>query len=246
LRKYNVIITGCNSGIGFSILQSLCECSDNIWAMIHKKTDVFIEQIEEMMKTHMCQINILEIDLCDLESIKRAIREIYKTRIPIDILINNAAMPGNNTLMLTSENELDKVMKANFTAPSLLMQLVSRCMVREKKGIIINIVSRAGIEDRKGVYAYGASKAALIWGTKAVANELAPYNIRVNAVAPGLVETKMGTFNRTEAQVEEYLLLNDIKRAANPKEIADVVLFLISDKSSYITGQVISVDGGRG
>lgn len=125
-----------------------------------------------------------------------------------------------------------------------IIQLISKNMMKNKHGSIINIASVSGMEAYPGNLAYGSSKAALIYATKTLSKELAPFGIRVNAVAPGIVKTDMET-TRTEEQIKEVLNRTAMKRQADPIEIADAVTWLASDKSSYVTGQAIIVDGGR-
>ena len=245
LQGKKVVITGCASGIGFSIVKRFAENHADIFAFVHHITTDVTEQFREISRHYSVNIKVVEAEMSDMDSIRRAFVEILKGNESIDILVNNAAVGCEKTLGMTSVDELEYVMKVNYVAPSYIMQVVSRKMIRNKAGIIINICSRAGVEPRSGVYAYGASKAALIWATKAVARELAPYSIRVNGIAPGLTDTKMGAKNRSVESIEKYIEGNNIKRPALPDEIADVVLFLATDNSSYISGQVISVDGGR-
>ena len=118
-------------------------------------------------------------------------------------------------------------------------------MIRQKHGVIINIVSIGGIETHDGFFAYGSSKAALAWATQSVSKELGRFGIRVNGIAPGLTDTQLGVGMHSELQIQETLNLNTIKRMARPEEIAKTALFLASDDSSFITGQIIKVDGGR-
>ena len=187
----------------------------------------------------------LEAEYTDMVSVENMCRHILSEKKRIDVLINNAGTSCEKSFAMTSVEDMEKLMKVNFISPTHVAQLLSRSMIRQKDGIIINILSRAAIENRPGAYAYGASKAALLWGTKAMAKELARFNVRVNGIAPGLTETKMGSFGRSEDDTKGYVSSNNIKRPAKVEEIANVVSFLISSDSSYISGQVISVDGGR-
>ena len=245
LNEKNAIITGCSSGIGLEILRVYCENGANVWAFVRSLTEEFETEIRRLKDEYGCWIEVVPFDLLDADSIKHAVKAVSQAKKTVDILVNNAGIPCHKTLMMTSVKELQQVMNANFIAPSLLMQLISRLMARKKNGTIINITSRSGIEDRSGVYGYGSSKAALIWSTKAAARELSDFNIRVNGIAPGLIETKMGSCSRSDEEIQEYVRKNDIKRPGTTREIANTALFLASDLSSYISGQIISVDGGR-
>ncbi len=245
LKGKTAIITGAGSGIGLAIVKTFAHNGANIKAVLHHFNDEIIQVMEGVSKETRVSIDIYEMEMIDEASVNKTLKEIIKATDKIDILVNCAGIPSAKTLGMTSPSEMEMAMKINFIVPSCIMQMVSRKMIRQKSGIIINIASRAGIECRTGVYAYGSSKAALIWGTKAAAKELASFGIRVNGIAPGLTETKMGSLSRTEESISDYVSANNIKRPAKVEEIADVALFLVSDRSSYISGQIISVDGGR-
>lgn len=245
LNGKNAIITGAGSGIGFSIVNRFAENGANIWAFVHTVNPELLELYEQISAKNGIWIKAVEFDLMDENSVKQSIKRILSESEKIDILINCAGIVNAKTLGMTSLNEMQQSMNANFLMPSLIMQLVSRKMMRQKEGNIVNIISRAASEFRYGAYAYGSSKMALLWGTKAVAKELAQYGIRVNGVAPGLTETKLGTGRQSEKGIEQYVNKNNIKRPAKPDEIADTVLYLASAMSSYISGQIINCDGGR-
>lgn len=245
LKGKNAIVTGAGSGIGLAILKKFAENGANVWAFIHK-TNL---EIEEEFKQISCDNNVwiksVEFDLMDEGSAKKAIKQVIAEGVSIDILVNCAGVVNTKTLGLTSLDEMRQTINANFIIPSLFMQLISRKMMRQKEGNIINIISRSAAEYRSGAYAYGSSKMALLWGTKAAAKELSQYDIRVNGVAPGLTETKLGTGRQTEDGIDKYVSMNNIKRPAKPDEIANTVLYLASDLSSYVSGQIINCDGGR-
>ena len=245
LRNKNAIVTGAGSGIGFAILNKFAENGANLWALIHKLNPELEEQYKQISQRYNVWIRIVEFDLLDEDSVKQSVKKILAEGDNIDILINCAGIVNAKNLGMTSLDEMRQSMNANFLMPSLFMQLVARKMMRQKDGNIINIISKAASEYRSGAYAYGSSKMALLWGTKAAAKELAQYGIRVNGVAPGLTETKLGTGRQSEDGIERYVSANNIKRPAKPDEIADTVLYLASDLSSYVSGQIINCDGGR-
>ena len=145
---------------------------------------------------------------------------------------------------MTPSDKMKEVFNINFFNQVLLAQYITRIMIRQKSGSIINISSSAAIDCNEGRIAYASSKAALICATKVMARELAAYSIRVNAIAPGLTKTDMMVSSTPENILEDTLKKIGMKRVANPKEIANAVLFLASDLSGYITGQVLRVDGG--
>ena len=245
LKGKNIIVTGAGSGIGWAITEKCAKNGANIWSVIHHSSDEYIKKIDGLAKENKIWIRPLEMEMLSIDSVKNTIKTIMTTGERIDVLINNAGVSSEKTLGMTTLEDMERTMNVNFMVPSLIIQMVSRKMIKQKEGIIINITSRSGIEVRTGVYAYGASKAAMIWGTKAAAKEFAPYNIRVNGIAPGLTATKMGSLGREEDFITDYVSVNNIKRPAAANEIAEAVLFLASERSSYISGQIISVDGGR-
>ena len=145
---------------------------------------------------------------------------------------------------MTSISDMKQLFQTNYFAPLQLMQLAAKQMIRKRSGTIINIGSVSGFEHNTGNSSYAATKAALMWSTQTLSRELAPYGIRVNGIAPGLTETEINQGN--ESQIEEEVLPRmNIKRYGKPEEIAETVLFLASDHSSFISGQIIRVDGGR-
>lgn len=245
LNGKNAIITGAGSGIGFAILNIFAENGANVWAFIHKQNPELEEQYKQISQNNNVWIKPIEFDLMDEESVKKSVKQVIAEGEKIDILVNCAGIVNAKTLGMTSLEEMRQSMSANFFMPSLFMQLVSRKMMRQKDGNIINIISKSAAEYRAGAYAYGSSKMALLWGTKAAAKELSQYGIRVNGVAPGLTKTKLGTGRQSEDGVERYVSSNNIKRPAKPDEIANTVFYLASDMSSYVSGQIINCDGGR-
>ena len=145
---------------------------------------------------------------------------------------------------MTPMKKLKEVFEVNYFSQIYIMQLVSRYMMRQKKGSIINLASVGGIEVNEGYLAYGSSKAALIWATKCLAKEMGPYHIRVNAVAPGLTQTNMGNY-KSEEELEKVVDRTALRRMAEPEEIAKAILYLASEDASFVTGHVLRIDGGR-
>ena len=184
----------------------------------------------------------MELDISD--SIKEGIKEIVKEKLSIDILVNAAGIVSPNRLFsMTKMEDIRRVMEVNFFSAIELTQLVCRSMLRQRNGSIVNIASIAAYGEDTSQMEYAASKAALVIATKKLARELGGAGIRVNAVAPGLTQTKMLDVleDEAEAQIKKGLGLH---RFGTPKEIAEVCLFLASDNSSYVTGGTIKVDGG--
>ena len=163
---------------------------------------------------------------------------------PVDVLVNNAGIIHTASFQMTPVDKMKEVFEINFFSQMVLTQYITRIMTRQKSGSIINISSSAAIEGNEGRTAYASSKAAMICSTKVMAIELGEYNIRVNAIAPGLTRTDMMRGSTPENVLEDTLKRTCMKRVGRPEEIANVVLFLSSDLSSYMTGQVLRVDGG--
>ena len=245
LSGKTAIITGTNRGIGKVILQKFAEEGADIWACARKETEEYRDFLKKTASQYEVCITPVYFDLSDETQIKEGIQSVLKEKKPVDILVNNAGIAHGATFQMTSLEKLKEVFDINYFAQIQIMQLVSRYMMRQKKGSIINMASVGGIEANPGYLAYGSSKAALIWATKCLSKETGAYGIRVNAVAPGLTETSMGHY-KSEQEIEKVLERTSLHRMGQPEEIAEAVLYLASDQSSFMTGQVIRVDGGRG
>lgn len=243
LKGKNVLITGTNRGIGKAMLHVFAENNANIWAHARKKTQEFIDLIGEISTVNNVEIRPLFFDLINYDAMKSIIKEIRISKIPIDALINNAGITYNALFQMSTEENLRQQFEVNFFSVFMLTQHISRLMVRQKVGSIINIASSAGIDGNPGKSVYGASKAAIISMTKSIAAELGETGIRANCIAPGITETDM-MLTMPESVVLETIASSDLHRIGEPHEIADAAVFLASDLSSYITGQVIRVDGG--
>jgi 3-oxoacyl-[acyl-carrier protein] reductase len=183
-------------------------------------------------------------DLANADEVKRGAQAIIAAGQGVDILVNNAGMIHTALFQMTTMDKMKEVFWVNFFSQMLFTQYMVKVMTRRKSGSIINISSSAAIDCNEGRTAYAASKAAMICATKVMAKELAPYNIRVNAVAPGLTETDMMRGSTPKDALEAALQRTCMKRVGRPEEIANTILFLSSEQSSYITGQVLRVDGG--
>lgn len=188
-------------------------------------------------------INNLIVDICDFAAVKKAVVDIKKAHGKIDILVNNAGLISYELMSMIDYDRFRKMFEVNVIALVNLMQLVGRVMQRQQNGSIINMASMVAVKGAKGQLSYAATKGAVISATKSAAKELANDKIRVNAIAPGMVGTERFK-NVLQEKFSEKI--NDIPfgRLAEPEEIAKLCLFLASDASSYITGQVIGIDGG--
>lgn len=244
LKGKNAIITGARSGIGLSTLRLFAKNGCNCWAVIHRDDEDFFNKIHQLEEECRVWIKPVHMELGNTDSIKEGIKEIVNEKHSIDILVNAAGIVSPNRLFsMTKMEDIRKVMEVNFFSVIELTQLVCRSMMRQRNGSIINIASIAAWGEDTSQMEYAASKAALVIATKKLARELGSAGIRVNAVAPGLTQTKM--LDVLEAEAEEQIKKGlGMHRFGTPDEIAEVCLFLASDKSSYVTGETIKVDGG--
>ena len=245
LSGKTAIITGTNRGIGKEILISFAREGADIWACARQESDEFTKFICEIEKENEVSIRPVYFDLADENQVKTAIKSIIQKKKKIDILVNNAGIAYSATFQMTSIEKMKEVFEVNFFSQIYIMQLVSRHMMKQKSGSIINMASVGGIETNPGYLAYGSSKAALIWATKCLSKEIGIYGVRVNAIAPGLTETSMGYY-KSEEELQKVINRTSLRRMGTPNEIAEAVLYLASDDASFITGQVLQVDGGRG
>ncbi len=242
--KKNAIITGANRGIGYELLKTFTKAGYNVWACVRKKNEEFEAQIHNIAKETGATITTVYFDLSDDKQIQEGIKSILKEKKSIDVLINNAGVPYGGLLTMTPVDKLRKVYDINVFAQVQIMQLVARQMMRQKSGCIINMCSVGGIEASPGYLAYGSSKAALIWITKSVSRELGSYGIRVNGIAPGLIDTDMGNYKSKE-ELDKVLNRTSIMRMGKPEEVAKAALYIASEDASYMTGQILVIDGGR-
>ena len=236
-------ITGCNRGIGRCILEAFAKEGSSVVACTRSIDDELMEAYRCLAEQYDVQIYPICIDLSDQESIKRGMKEVLDFKLPIDILINNAGIARFRPFVMSKMDDFKEMMQVNLYAPIQISQYVIKIMLKQKSGCIINFCSVSGLDMNAGNSAYGASKAAVASITRTMAKELAKTNIRVNAIAPGFVETDM---NRQIASdyMESMLQQIALGRIAKPEEIARVAVFIASDEASYMTGQIIRIDGG--
>lgn len=244
LKGKNAIITGARRGIGRATVETFASQGANVWACARKQDDAFEADMKSVAEKHGVEIWPVYFDVTNESEMKSAVQSIRKQKISIDALVNIAGIADDSTsFQMTSMEKMKHVLDVNFFAVTLLTQYISRLMARQNYGSIVNIASIAGIDGAPAQYEYAASKAAIIGGTRNLARELASNNIRVNAVAPGMIATDMGA--QIDDELKQSVLSKVImNRLGKPEEIADVVAFLASDMSSYMTGQIIRVDGG--
>lgn len=238
-----VLITGCNRGIGESMMKLFAEHGASVIACCRKESIDFTQTIQKVADQNKVLIVPLYFDLANEDEIRKALNILLLNKMKIDILINNAGVAHGGLLQMTTMKRLKEVFEINFFSQVLITQYIAKLMIKQKGGKIINIASVAGIDSFPGYTAYGSSKAAFMYFTKTIAKELAPYNIRVNAIAPGLTDTQMAVMMEDKAKID-MITKSAFNRLGEPEEIAQLALFLASDRSSFITGQIIRIDGG--
>lgn len=233
------MITGCNRGIGRAIMEAFLKEGAKVIACSRRVDDALLAEYNLLGG----EIIPIAMDLSDEDSIKNGMKEVQALKIPIDILVNNAGIAKFRPFVMSKIDDFKEMMQVNVYAPALISQYVVKNMLKQKKGSIINFSSISGLDANAGNAAYGVSKAGIASLTRTMSRELAKANIRVNAIAPGFVETDMNK------QIDEDYM-NSMKqqislgRIAYPEEVASLAVFLASDESSYMTGQVIRIDGG--
>ncbi len=243
LEGKNAIVTGCSRGIGKMIVEILAQNGANIWACARTETEEFVKMLLSLSSEYKVEIKPIYFDMTDLGNMKIAVRTIINDKKDVDILVNNAGITYNALFQMSTLGKINEVLNLNFISPFIFTQYIVKLMIRKKNGTIVNISSSAAIDGTSGRSVYGASKAALLIATKALAAELGDQGIRANVIAPGITRTDMLS-SMTEDVINQTIMNTDMKKEGRPIDIANAVLFLASDLSSYVTGQVIRVDGG--
>lgn len=240
------IVTGSSRGIGKSIINTFFINGANIIACIRRDDvnfDNFVREIKNKQNSNNKIYKVI-LDLSNKVSILEAVKKIKSLHLNIDILVNNAAILKHSPFLMTKEDDVEEIFKVNFFNTSFFTKKIIGNMIKNKKGSIINISSISGIIGNSGRSAYSASKAAIINETKVLSKELGLYNINVNALAPGLIDTEMLNNNLSKDEIEKIKKNISLKKIGDPQDVANVAMFLGSDLSSYITGQTIVIDGG--
>ncbi|HKL47427.1 MAG TPA: 3-oxoacyl-[acyl-carrier-protein] reductase [Candidatus Izemoplasmatales bacterium] len=237
-----ILITGASRGIGRAIALAYAELGANVvvnYIRSKAKADTIVKEIKDSGGSGFA----LQADVSIFSEAKKLVEQAIKQFGKIDVLINNSGIKKDQLMLRMSEDDFDRVIQVNLKGTWNMCRQVTRHFLKNRSGSIINISSVVGLIGNPGQVNYVASKAGVIGMTKSLSKEFGSRNIRVNAIAPGFIQTDM-TDQIPDGAKEAYLKQIPLKRLGEPKDIADLCTFLSSDKASYITGQVISVNGG--
>ncbi|MDQ5956959.1 MAG: 3-oxoacyl-[acyl-carrier protein] reductase [Chlamydiota bacterium] len=245
LANKNALITGGTAGIGKAIALAFLQQGANV-AILGTNKDHAVRVVEELQSAKINQQQRIESFLVDVSNkleVDNIVKDLILSWISIDILVNNAGITRDGLLIRMSEEDFDRVIEVNLKALFNLCRSVVPHMVKARSGNIINISSIVASTGNPGQFNYAASKAGVEGASKVLAKEVASRNIRINCIAPGFIQTRM-TDKLTEAQKEHILSQIPLKAMGKPEDIANAAVFLASHLSSYITGQILTVDGG--
>ena len=244
LQGKNVLITGGSRGIGREIALQYINNGASIFN-IDLEDGGALAEYKEQAAMHGAQAEFISANVAKEEEVHAAVAQIYQKVTKIDVLVNNAGITRDNLLFRMSADEWNSVLQVNLFSVFLLSKEIGRRMIKQRAGTIINIASIVGIIGNGGQVNYSSSKAGVIGFTKSMAREVAARNVRVNAIAPGFIRTRM-TDKLNDSQRDALSAQIPLGRIGDPDEVAKVALFLASDLASYLTGQVIHVTGGLG
>ena len=236
------LITGGTRGIGRAIAIKLSKEGYDI-AINYRKENEELEELKEKIKKNDVKCELIKGDVSNFEDTEKLVKETIEKLGSIDVLVNNAGITKDMLLMRIKKDDFEQVINTNLIGTFNVTKNVIGYMMKSRKGSIVNISSVVGISGNAGQTNYSASKAGIIGFTKSLAKEVASRNIRVNAVAPGFIETSMTEVLKDDVKNEISKNI-PLKRMGTANDVANVVSFLVSEESSYITGQVIQVDGG--
>lgn len=242
LQGKTALITGASRGIGRGIAEIFAKNGAAV-AFTFSSSEEAARELEKELQAHGVKAKGYKSDASDFEHSQKLADAVVADFGSIDILINNAGITKDNLLMRISEDDFDKVIAVNLKSVFNLTKAVQRTMLKQRSGSIINMSSVVGIKGNAGQSNYAASKAGIIGFSKSVALELGSRNIRCNVIAPGFIETEM-TAKLDEKTVQGWRDSIPLKRGGTPEDVANACLFLASDLSAYISGQVLQVDGG--
>jgi len=242
LSGKNALVTGASKGIGKAVALKYAQQGANV-AFTYLSSVEQGEALEKELKALGVDAKGYRSDASDFAAADKLINDVVADFGSLDILVNNAGITQDNLLMRMNEEMWDKVINVNLKSVFNTVKAATRTFMKQKSGSIINMTSVVGIKGNAGQANYAASKSGIIGFTKSVALELGSRNIRANAIAPGFIETEM-TAKLDEKTVQSWREAIPLKRGGSPEDVADCAVFLASDMSAYMTGQVLQVDGG--
>ncbi len=238
------IVTGGTRGIGRSIVVALCREGADC-AFTYVRDSGMAESLAQEVRNLGRRALPFRHDVRDFEGTKLFIEEVKKEFGRLDILVNNAGITRDKSLMMMDKNDWADVIDTDLTGVFNMSRACIITFLKQKSGNILNVSSVSGIHPLPGQVNYAAAKAGVIGFTKSLAKEVAPYNIRVNAIAPGFIDTDM-TAGFSETYREKVMKMVPLDRFGTPDEVAQAAVFLLSDRSRYVTGEVLQIDGGLG
>ena len=242
LQGKTALITGASRGIGQAIASKFAaEGADIVFT--HLASDVRGQALAEELRSLGGKVSVYRSDAADFAAVEALVQEVVRALGRLDVLVNNAGITRDHLLLRMDEQAWDEVLRVNLKSCFNTVKAATKTFLKQRSGAIINIASVVGIKGNAGQANYAASKAGIIGFTKSVALELGTRNIRSNAIAPGLIDTAM-TKDLTATAGQDWEKAIPLQRVGLPEDVANCALFLASDASSYITGQVIQVDGG--
>ncbi|MCQ2982365.1 MAG: 3-oxoacyl-[acyl-carrier-protein] reductase [Treponemataceae bacterium] len=244
LQNKKALITGSSRGIGKAIATAFLQQGASVWGICTKPSDSR-EELEAVAKENGVTFTELYANAADTESWTSGIKQALEQSGGFDVLVNNAGITRDGLSFRMKKEDWDSVISINLTSSFLASQIIASDMIRKRTGSIINMSSIVGLHGQAGQINYAASKAGLIGLTKSLAKETGSRGVRVNAIAPGFIQTDM-TAVLPDAVKDSFMEGIPMKRAGLPEDIANAALFLASDLSTYISGQVLGVDGGMG
>lgn len=236
------LITGGNGGIGKAISIKLAKQGYDIVINYYSDYEGALET-KTICEKYKVNVMLYKCDVSNFDEVENMMRNIVEQMGRIDVLVNNSGVTKDTLILRMKESDFDRVININLKGCFNCIKHISKIMMKQKFGVIVNISSVVGLVGNAGQVNYSASKSGILGITKSVAKELVSLNVRCNAIAPGFIETDM-TENLPETVKEDILKSIPMKKMGNPEDVANVVNFLVSDESKYITGQVINVDGG--
>ena len=244
LTGKNAVITGTLQGIGKATLEFFASNGANVWACAQRQDDAFEAYCKGLAAKYGVWVKPVYFDLTDADAIKAAVKTIQSDKQPVDALVNIAGMARDAIFHMVSMETMKLVFEVNFFSQIQFSQYITKLMLRNPNpSSVVFVSSISAIDGNAGQLAYGSSKAALIGAMKTMSKELASKGIRVNAIAPGVIDTDMNKVVPQEV-INEKIKTMDIKRLGKPSEVASTIAFLCSDLSRHITGQTIRIDGG--